>query len=471
LVQSPLELTFGETRPQCNMIMGSPSQIALAEFRVISDHIGTRDLVQEFLAFKVFPTLRDWEMPKLKGEKKKGELVRLPYHYKFKKHFKALCQEWLDTIEVMCNEILGCYSKKEDQLMTTAFGTRPKRRLNRVLDALNFDYPDYEQLSGDAEGQKRKRVASVLDKEGTKSAKKDRENSEKRKLSPEPKIAAPKRRKVVSPKPKTPAQEEEAPATPSVAEVEEILKVMTEPLPIKLSPLAPELTKFFQKEKEPSATESPAKPKKKRRIMQVADVIHQTPPPTSAAEIIESAITAETTATRAETTGAEATGATAEVEAAGAETEITEDPNLETTLGDIDNILLKMAEEEAAAVAVDTTIEKGKGQIEDTLEEENFNFQDILGQELSEAEKEELKKYAIFCGYKPGALLFGGVNEGKLRCLRNRTEAKVVRTFSKNVGLPKIEADLCRYQRQHIVGSLFYANFKVKTLNFYCFLN
>jgi hypothetical protein len=57
------------------MIMGSPSQIALAEFRVISDHIGTRDLVHEFLAFKVFPTLREWEMPKLGGEKKKGELV------------------------------------------------------------------------------------------------------------------------------------------------------------------------------------------------------------------------------------------------------------------------------------------------------------------------------------------------------------------------------------------------------------
>jgi hypothetical protein len=50
----------------------------------------------------------------LEGEKKKGELVRLPYHYKFKKHFKAPYQEWLDTIEVMCNDILGNYSKKED---------------------------------------------------------------------------------------------------------------------------------------------------------------------------------------------------------------------------------------------------------------------------------------------------------------------------------------------------------------------
>jgi hypothetical protein len=44
--------------------------------------------------------------------------------------------------------------------------------------------------------------------------------------------------------------------------VEEILKVMTEPLPVKLSPLALELMKFFQKDKEALAAESPAKPKK-----------------------------------------------------------------------------------------------------------------------------------------------------------------------------------------------------------------
>jgi hypothetical protein len=115
-------------------------------------------------------------MPKLEGEKKKGELVRLPYYYKFKKHFKEPCQEWLDTIEIMCNDILGSYSKKEDQLMTAAFGSRPKRRLNRVLDALNFDYSDYEQLGGDAEGPKRKRIASALDKESTKLAKKGTRN-------------------------------------------------------------------------------------------------------------------------------------------------------------------------------------------------------------------------------------------------------------------------------------------------------
>jgi hypothetical protein len=201
----------------------------------------------------------------------------------------------------------------------------------------------------------------------------------------------------------------------------------------------------------------------------VADVIHQTPPPTSVSKIViaettgAEAAAAEATGaetTEAETTGAEATGA----EATGAEAGTTEDSNLETTLDVIDNILLKMAEEEAVVAAVNTATEKGKEQVEDILEEGNFNFQDLLGQELTDAEKEELKKYAISCGYKPGSLLFGGVNEGKLRCLRNRTEAKVVRTFSKSVGLPKIEADLCRYQRQHIAGSLLYANFKVKIL-------
>jgi hypothetical protein len=60
---------------------------------------------------------------------------------------------------------------------------------------------------------------------------------------------------------------------------------MTESLPVKLSPLAPELTKFFQKDKEASAAESPANPRK-RRIIQVTDVIHQTPPPVLVSKIV-----------------------------------------------------------------------------------------------------------------------------------------------------------------------------------------
>jgi hypothetical protein len=75
LVQSPLDLTFGLTRPQCCMTPGSSCPDAVGEFRVVSEHIGTRDLVQEYLANRVFLTLKEWGMPKLKGEKKKNELV------------------------------------------------------------------------------------------------------------------------------------------------------------------------------------------------------------------------------------------------------------------------------------------------------------------------------------------------------------------------------------------------------------
>jgi hypothetical protein len=418
-------LIFGETRPQCNMTPGSPSQIALAEFRVIADHIGTRDLVQEFLAFRVFPTLKEWDMPKLKGEKKKGEFVRLPYHYKFKKHFKVPCQEWLDMIEVMCNEILGNYSKKEDQLITAAFGTRPKRRLNRVMDALDFEYPDYERLDKDAEGQKRKRVASVLNKDDEKQLK-------EKKLKPEPKTDASKKRKATAPKQKAIVEEETA-ATPSTTNVEEILKVMTESLPVKLSPLGPHLTKLFQKEKEPAKMKKAARPKK-QRIITVTEAIEGTPPGASAlmAPAVES------------TTGTEA----APAEATAPEAAAAEDIHLECTIADIDKILENMAAEEAAAATEGTmTPEPGKEKeiAEDTSEDEIFNFQNLAGQELTKAEKEELKEYAMSCGYRPGALLFGGIDDEKLGCIRDQTGAKVIGTLSKSIGFPKLETDISRY--------------------------
>jgi hypothetical protein len=60
---------------------------------------------------------------------------------------------------------------------------------------------------------------------------------------------------------KTTDIEEETPSTPSVVDVEEILKVMTESFPIKLSPLGPHLMKLFQKKKEPSGAKKPAGPK------------------------------------------------------------------------------------------------------------------------------------------------------------------------------------------------------------------
>jgi hypothetical protein len=149
-------------------------------------------------------------------------------------------------IETMCNEILGNYTKKEDQLMSAVFGTRSKRMLNRVMDALKFEYPDYERLNKGAEGAKRKRVVSILSRQAARMVKEDEKILKKRKSSPEPKVTISKKRKAESPGPKVTEVEEETPSTPPAAEVTEILKVMTDSLPIKLlSPLGPELMKLF----------------------------------------------------------------------------------------------------------------------------------------------------------------------------------------------------------------------------------
>jgi hypothetical protein len=417
-----------------------PTETALVEFRIIAEHIGTRDLVQEFLAFKVFPTMKEWVMPKLE-RKKEGELIRLSYHYKFKRHFKVPCQEWMDTIEVMCNKIHGNYSKKEDQLMTAAFGTCPKRRLNRVMDAIGFEYPDYERLDKGAEGQKRKRVASALNKD-------DEDQSKKKKQESEAKIVASQKRKASTPKQKSIDEKEKTSATSSATEIEEILKVMTETLPVKLSPLGLHLTKLFHKEKEFIKSKAPRP--KRQRIVTVTEVIEATPPRASspkvpAIEVVPSKIAA------------------AEARAEDAKSE---DINLESIAADIDNMLLNMATEEAGAATEETTATKPDKEemAEDTSEDETFEFQNLVGQELTEAEKEELKEYAISCGYRSRALLFGGIDDEGLGCIQDQIGAKVIGTLSKSIGFPKLDAGISRYRRQHIVGSLFYSNFKVNIL-------
>jgi hypothetical protein len=88
------------------------------------------------------------------------------------------------------------------------------------------------------------------------------------------------------------------------------------------------------------------------------------------------------------------------------------------------------------------------------------------GQQLSEEDISELKEFAIVGGYHPGSVLFGGVDEEILGCIPDRGGAKIVNTLSKSVGFLKLERDLSNYRRQHIIGSLFYSNFKVQNLLF-----
>jgi hypothetical protein len=165
-------------------------------------------------------------------------------------------------------------------------------------------------------------------------------------------------------------------------------------------------------------------------------------------------------------TATEAVPLEAAAEEARAEDANSEGINLESIAADIEKMLLNMAAEETAAATEETTApkpEKG-GITEDTSEDETFDLRSLVGQELTEAEKEELKEYAVSCGYRPGALLFGGIDDEGLGCIRDQNGVKVAGTLSKSIGFPNLEADISRYRRQHIVGSLFYSNFKVNIL-------
>jgi hypothetical protein len=90
------------------------------------------------------------------------------------------------------------------------------------MDALKFEYPDYEQLNKGAEGAKRKRIVSILSRQAARMVE-DEKILKKRKSIPEPKEATLKKRKAKTPEPKV-TEEEETPSTPPSAEVAEIFK-------------------------------------------------------------------------------------------------------------------------------------------------------------------------------------------------------------------------------------------------------
>jgi hypothetical protein len=90
----------------------------------------------------------------------KGDLVRLKYTIRFGDKFDEPNDDWLKCIEATSDELLGAYSKAEDNAMSIAFRGRGKKRLNKVFDAIGFVYPDYRYpLRG--QGKKRKAAASA----------------------------------------------------------------------------------------------------------------------------------------------------------------------------------------------------------------------------------------------------------------------------------------------------------------------
>jgi hypothetical protein len=60
-----------------------------------------------------------------------GGLVNLRYTYRCRSQIDELNDDWLEAFEATSDELLGAYTKVEDEAMNTTFGARGKRRLNR----------------------------------------------------------------------------------------------------------------------------------------------------------------------------------------------------------------------------------------------------------------------------------------------------------------------------------------------------
>jgi hypothetical protein len=136
-------------------------QACQVTFNTVCTYIGTRDLVQEHIAYKVWPLASKWEMPKeaVPGSSQ-GVLVYLKYTFWFRNQFDEPNDDWLDVVEATSDEILGAYSKAKDEAMTTAFSARGMERLNMVFDVIGFVYPDYCYPTR-KQGRKRKTATST----------------------------------------------------------------------------------------------------------------------------------------------------------------------------------------------------------------------------------------------------------------------------------------------------------------------
>jgi hypothetical protein len=142
IIQRPIWSRFGLRRPK--VTIDQNDEACQKAFSTICTFIGTRDIVQEHIAYRIWPLVEYWDMLKdTTAESTEGGLVRLKYTFRFRDQFDEPNDDWLKGIEAISDELLGAYSRAEDDTLSVAFEGRGKKRLNRVFDAIGFIYPDY----------------------------------------------------------------------------------------------------------------------------------------------------------------------------------------------------------------------------------------------------------------------------------------------------------------------------------------
>jgi hypothetical protein len=394
-------------------------------FSTMCAFIGTRDLIQEHISFRVWPLVESWDMPKeTTADSSESGLVRLKYTFKFREKFDEPNDDWLKCIEATSDEILRAYSKAKDNALFAAFGGQGKKRLNRVFDAIGFVYPDcHYPLQG--QGKKRKAAASatIVVPAEPKSKKIKVLTHRPRYIEPaimpelgkgasstaEARQAAPiaqsvEERTVVPKMPIVgPAEaEDDKDKEPKVEEIIKMPKILSPPTEAKL----------------PKVQKASATTPKRRRMANVVDAVLETTKALSPAPTKKIAEAAKTQA--------EAETGQAETEATQAQAKVEVGPSVPSEMEPAtpkEKLTEQIASEKIEAPAPEAS---------------NKNVDYIIrhasGKKLSQEEILEARHYAQRLKYPKGALVFNGRNEEDfLYCLPDNKEIYVCWEIGKSI--------------------------------------
>jgi hypothetical protein len=455
VIMRPIWSRFGLRRPKVEI--DEAVEACQKAFSTICFFIGTRDLIQEHIAFRVWPLVENWEMPKETViESSEGDLVRLKYTFRYGDKFDEPNDDWLKCIDVTSDELLGPYSKAEDNALSTSFGGRGKKRLNRVFDAIGFVNPDYcYPLQG--RGKKRKTAASATPDEPAPKSKKLKVLTHRpRYIEP---VVVPEFREETSsaaePKePISPTQKAEDPAIMLKVPSTELAESKTDKDKAEepkiegikmleiLSPSA-EVTA-------PKAQKSLATTPKRRRMANVLDELETVKAlsSTPSGKIAK----ASKMQTEVETKPTEIGAAVSQASIEARPSELAEKRPSEIEEKAIEEKSSEQTSPEKAAIPVPEAL---KESIE-------YIIRHASGKMLSKEEKREAQHYAQKLKYLKGALVFNGSGEEDfLYCLPDNKEISVSREIGRSFGFLKLEDGLSVLSMDELADSLAYNSIKV----------
>jgi hypothetical protein len=379
-------------------------------------------------------------MPKeTNADSGEGGLVRLKYTFRFREKFDEPNDDWLMCIEATSDELLGAYSKVEDNALSAAFGGWGKKRLNMVFDAIGFVYPDYRYLLRRQE-KKRKISSSVTLAEPMPKSKKVKV------LTHWPRYIEP----AVVPdfgagsSSAAKAMITQSAEEPTVMLKEHTVKEIEDKVDKANEPKVEEIIKMSKilslptEANLPKVQKASAATPKRRKMANVLDVVLETTKalsPAPSKKISQSKAKSRAKAGRAE---AKATEVQAEAEAG---------PSMSTEIEPA--VPKEKAAEQIAPEKIETPAPEA------LIENIDYIIRHASGKKLSEEEMLEARHYAQKLKYPKGALVFNGSNEEDfLYCLPDNKEISVSREISKSIGFPKLEDDLSILSKDELADSL-----------------